>query len=180
MSRNPSDPQETIAPPSTVVDAITFVIEQHKPERLFLIGHGHEVMPNRVALALGEAGAQVISADQLTRDQLTSSPPCRQLGVVWAESLTDMDILQSRRLLGLLRDTVNGQVVVICGPAARQAAAWQLTELIAMGYRRMSGSGNAGSEWMLYCYDIHNYKTTPDWLNKRHWANPQRWDQERW
>ncbi|MES1925471.1 hypothetical protein T31B1_09108 [Salinisphaera sp. T31B1] len=49
-----------------------------------------------------------------------------------------------------------------------------------MGFRRVAGSQALPAGWSLYRYDIHDYKTTPDWLNKRYWANPERWDQERW
>jgi hypothetical protein len=27
----------------------------------------------------------------------------------------------------------------------------------------------------LYQYAIETYKTTPDWLNSKFWANPERW-----
>ncbi len=31
-------------------------------------------------------------------------------------------------------------------------------------------------EWRCYAYDLHSYKATPDWLNARYWAHPERWE----
>jgi hypothetical protein len=28
----------------------------------------------------------------------------------------------------------------------------------------------------IHYYDLDTYKTVPDWLNARHWANPERWE----
>ena len=28
----------------------------------------------------------------------------------------------------------------------------------------------------VYHYDLDTYKTVPDWLNARFWANPERWE----
>ncbi len=30
-------------------------------------------------------------------------------------------------------------------------------------------------DWRCYAYDLHHYKSTPDWLNARFWAHPERW-----
>ena len=28
----------------------------------------------------------------------------------------------------------------------------------------------------IHYYDLDTYKTVPDWLNARFWANPERWE----
>ncbi|ANJ66482.1 hypothetical protein A9404_02995 [Halothiobacillus diazotrophicus] len=62
--------------------------------------------------------------------------------------------------------------------------AWT-AQLIALGFlRKHLGRGNPVNaadhpSWVLY-FDIHQYKETPDWLNARHWANPQNWNKFRW
>jgi hypothetical protein len=38
---------------------------------------------------------------------------------------------------------------------------------------------DADDRW-LFGHDIASYKATPDWLNAKYWANPERWDQNRW
>ena len=32
----------------------------------------------------------------------------------------------------------------------------------------------------LFEFNLHDYKTTPSWLNKDHWAHPDNWDKFRW
>jgi hypothetical protein len=49
-------------------------------------------------------------------------------------------------------------------------------QLKALGFL-LQGEGVA--QWALV-FDMGCYKATPDWLNARHWANPQLWDKHRW
>jgi hypothetical protein len=28
----------------------------------------------------------------------------------------------------------------------------------------------------IHYYDLDTYKSVPDWLNNRYWANPERWE----
>ena len=44
--------------------------------------------------------------------------------------------------------------------------------LFAFGFRRLT----AGADAVLHEYRLRDYKTPPDWLNARFWANPARFD----
>jgi len=57
---------------------------------------------------------------------------------------------------------------------------WQLTDSLALGYRRIDTGKFEQIGWSLYEFNIANYKQTPDWLNADHWSNPRQWDQYRW
>lgn len=82
-------------------------------------------------------------------------------------------------LLGRLRDVYAGQVLVI-GPA-RPRPAWSRQVMIGLGFRAFGATTDAaGSRRPWYQFDIVDYKTTPDWLNPRHWAHPELWDKYRW
>jgi hypothetical protein len=37
-------------------------------------------------------------------------------------------------------------------------------------------SADTAENMRIYYYDLDTYKTVPDWLNSRHWANPERWE----
>ncbi len=87
---------------------------------------------------------------------------------------------RQRRLISQLRDTGSARVLVTVSQETAAAGWWRIADLIALGYRRSAGSRKLTSGWAIYYYDIHDYKTTPDWLNRRYWANPERWDEERW
>ena len=47
--------------------------------------------------------------------------------------------------------------------------------LVARGRRPHEGRTLA---W--FVHDVATYKATPDWLNARHWAHPERWNRDRW
>ena len=32
----------------------------------------------------------------------------------------------------------------------------------------------------LWQFNLYDYKRLPDWLNNKHWANPENWDKRRW
>jgi len=45
----------------------------------------------------------------------------------------------------------------------------------ALGYRRRQLTTQLKSKYIAYGFCINHYKTTPDWLNSKYWANPERW-----
>lgn len=81
-----------------------------------------------------------------------------------------------RELLARLRDLHGGRFAVALDPGESGAdEPWSETELLAMGLVRARHDGLD-----LYLFDIRTYKHTPDWLNPRFWANPERWDKDWW
>jgi hypothetical protein len=53
-------------------------------------------------------------------------------------------------------------------------------QLQALGFLKCRADTTKGtSDWILY-FDIRQYKETPDWLNPRNWAHPERWNKYRW
>lgn len=81
-----------------------------------------------------------------------------------------------RRLLARLRDLHGGRFAVTLNRAGGGAEGpWKDQDLLAMGLVRARSNGLA-----LYLFDIRTYKHTPDWLNPRFWANPERWDKHWW
>ncbi|MEX0386189.1 DUF6231 family protein [Spiribacter onubensis] len=82
------------------------------------------------------------------------------------------------QLVGRLRDLHADRVLVIAsgepdGHLGRQ-------ELIGLGFQRWGSSRDPDGRRRWYEFDIAHYKVTPDWLNARHWANPELWDKYRW
>mgnify|MGYP000721608246 CR=1 FL=1 len=82
------------------------------------------------------------------------------------------------QLVGRLRDLHADRVLVIAsrdhgGHLGRQ-------ELVGLGFQRWASSLDPDGRRRWYEFDIAHYKVTPDWLNARHWANPELWDKYRW
>lgn len=82
---------------------------------------------------------------------------------------TEQWLPEVSRLLASLRDRGNRPVVVHLDESLDDRM-----KMIALGYQSADGDET------VYLFDIHDYKETPDWLNARHWANPEMWDKYRW
>ncbi len=57
---------------------------------------------------------------------------------------------------------------------------WSKSDLLALGLVQMAENVVAGRPIHIYGYDILTYKTCPDWLNSRFWANPNLFDEHCW
>ena len=71
-------------------------------------------------------------------------------------------------------------VVVNEGKQGTTDFRWSLSDSLSMGFERVGELKFDCIHIALYGFDIQRYKSSPDWLNARHWAHPQRWDQDRW
>lgn len=81
-------------------------------------------------------------------------------------------------IAGRLRDFYAERVIVIGAPNPNQPLTRQV--LIGLGFHQIGHSEDTHGKRVWYEFDIATYKTTPDWLNPRHWANPMLWDKYRW
>ncbi len=57
---------------------------------------------------------------------------------------------------------------------------WSKGEFLALGLTKLAEHEQEGLLNHLYGHDILNYKTTPDWLNSRFWANPELFGKHWW
>ncbi|MGF1528483.1 MAG: DUF6231 family protein [Candidatus Competibacterales bacterium] len=99
------------------------------------------------------------------------------LGIV-ANTLEYLDKRTAQLVLGRLRD-VNTQRFVALVPLGVQGdhhkSQWERADLLSFGLNLMASYRVDDREVGLYHYAVKTYKTTPEWFNSRHWANPERW-----
>ena len=69
------------------------------------------------------------------------------------------------------------RVLVLPQDACLAASCAWVPQLQALGF--LLQGERAAVPWVM-AFDVGCYKSTPDWLNARHWANPQLWDKHRW
>ena len=105
-----------------------------------------------------------------------------ELAIV-AHTLEFMDKRDAAVTIARLRDLYS-KILYVVLPMGLQwpglQSYWDHTDLIAFGLRLINRYAVGGRPVHLYHYDIYNYKTTPDWLNAKYWANPAMWDKSRW
>lgn len=104
---------------------------------------------------------------QLCAVHATPSPPA-QLAVVM-DTLNGLDAAQARSLLARTRDFIAPRIVVI----ATAHCALDRLAFLAIGFEVLGV--DTTENIAIYQFDLNTYKQVPDWLNSRHWANPERW-----
>ncbi len=99
--------------------------------------------------------------------------------ICFLDAFTGYRKLQQEHLLSMLRNLLASRILHLELQTADNSH-WQLTDSLALGYRRIGSGQTEQSSWQLYEFDIASYKTTPGWLNADQWSNPQNWDRFRW
>ena len=148
--------------------------------------------PDRV-LAIGPRARDVVAplAERRPDVRITAAPdvdgedPARALHglgrfdfAVAAGVLERIGIGAGRVLIGRVRDLHAPRMLIAYDHAVE--GGWTLADFIALGLTRIGAGAATSGDTTLYGFDIASYKATPDWLNARHWANPERWDKARW
>lgn len=117
------------------------------------------------------------AAHALARDALKEAPVQLQenssgqrydvaLGV---DALDGLNIRQAEHLINRTRLYVAPRILLV----ARADCALTEDMFIALGFTL--SATDASENVRIHYYDLDTYKTVPDWLNARHWANPERW-----
>lgn len=147
-------------------------------------------------LTVGEAAATLVSnyCDQRPETELVcaatapeiaallSAPAARRydLGVT-AGYLETVDQESGGILIARLRDVLVRRLCVVLSDADPAVpVAWTDADMTAFGLTRLERVKKANVDYRIYGFDIASYKSTPDWLNPRHWAHPERWNKDRW
>lgn len=88
----------------------------------------------------------------------------------------DLDKSALNRLLALLRDLHADRVIHV----ENDANGWSLADSLALGFSQRTALEDGGSRLLIFEFELRTYKMPPDWLNAKHWANPDLWGKHRW
>jgi len=97
-----------------------------------------------------------------------------------ADALSGMQRDSAIALLARLRDVQARQVLVISRDGGTTGEVFSDTDFRAYGFRLLQTQTSAGQCWRVHEFSIDSYKVTPDWLNAKYWAHPERFDKFRW
>lgn len=154
-------------------EKIQALITGARPRRLMVVGARAEALVSPAADAVElnvvpAAGAERAVAGHGQQD----------MAIVAVEP-DEMPQEATAQLLSQLRDLFAKWVIVI---ADRDSPPAGLTrhEMVGLGFSLLGDACYADRVVHVYEFDIATYKTTPDWLNSRYWANPEMWDKYRW
>lgn len=161
-------------------DDVTKLLAQLKPRSILLL----DLPASRIC------SAYLQEQPECQLDHLTNEDVLAQLQTrgrydccFVANVLERMEKAAAGQVLARLRDLHAARLFVVA-PIGEEwpelASAWEMTDFIAYGMRLVRSYEQDGKRLQLHEFDIGDYKRTPDWLNPKHWAHPERWDKERW
>jgi hypothetical protein len=84
------------------------------------------------------------------------------------------------QMISRVRDVISRQFCLVVPLDTGTGDGWQLSELLALGMRRVSQYPLENGTLGLFSYSLRDYKNTPDWLNADNWANPEMWGKYWW
>lgn len=114
-----------------------------------------------------------ICLEQTAVLQAAGLPSRAELAVAMPEAGTTAR--EARQLIAALRDLLAQRLLVFVPENLLDD-----TALVGLGLTRQARYELEGRTWQAWSYDIRTYKSVPDWLNPRFWANPENWGRYRW
>ena len=107
---------------------------------------------------------------------LTTHPPDKRYRLALVAGY--LEILPQgncEHLISSLRDLYAETLYCLTDPAI-----WPAIKMAALGLRPVGIFPKDTGRLALYHFDLYDYKRTPDWLNAKYWAHPERWGKTRW
>lgn len=163
---------------------IETLISESRPDSVLLVGTtADNILANYLAQRkLLNRPCRVVFVH---RDQALEAIPKLgrfDAGIV-VDSLEFLDKPRAGQLIARLRDLHTSRfcaLVPIGDGWEGRVSHWTSADLLSYGMKLVNHYQADGGSLHLYKYDIASYKSTPDWLNPRNWANPELWNKYRW
>jgi hypothetical protein len=155
-------------------DDLAHLLEITRPSSILLIDPNPGALPPALLNHLSECQVTHLPVKHLSELQHLKR---HDLGIL-ANTLEQLDRNMAGMLLARLRDCNSRRFVALVPMGDRwqnQISYWDLGDLLGYGLSVMARYQVDGKPLYLYQYAIETYKTTPDWLNSKFWANPERW-----
>jgi hypothetical protein len=160
--------------------AVDQLIESAAPASLLCLGQDAETLTS------GYAGRHP-ALDRRVFDRGDFAQQLAHAGqydlAVIAGVLEQLDKRQAAIVLSRVRDLHARAMLLLVqvGPSGRDTVSqWERNDFIALGMELLGQFQDDDRSLHLYRFDIHTYKTTPDWLNAKYWAHPELWGKKWW
>ena len=154
----------------------------------------HQFQPQQI-LSIGPAGQELFTSylagcPECSLQECISVPTLEQLDgygrydlVFVSHVLESMPKSQAEQLIARLRDLHSERLIIVL-PIGKDwpghASHWQQTDMLGLGFSRLAKFQYKQHLVHIYAFDIASYKTTPEWLNGKYWANPEMFDKYWW
>lgn len=98
------------------------------------------------------------------------------------DTLEQLPKTEGMQLIARLRDLNAAQLLISIdlNTETPDLERWQAADLYALGLKLRDRKCEKDADLALFEFNLRSYKSTPDWLNARFWANPELWGKHRW
>ncbi|MBL4833231.1 MAG: hypothetical protein JKY26_04570 [Pseudomonas sp.] len=159
---------------STPTQALLGILDQYQPRRLLCISG--DSIPAVMAYVEQHPDCVLVETDKVPLpDELANQ---RYDMAIVADQLEKLDKRQGVELLAGLRNLSVSRMAVLV--ELEQAPEWQASDFYGLAMQRDARFEKDQRCLTLFTYDLAEYKTVPDWLNAKYWANPENFDRYWW
>jgi hypothetical protein len=161
------------------------ILTDHPPKTLLCVGKGVTGVTQDVLT--GNADCRTVQFDPTEMDihsviEQLNTYGSFDFGVV-VKCIEYVDKSVAEHLLARLRDIYTKKLLVVA-PIGKQwdqhCSHWEESDFLALGFILKTKLTVDDKPLHVYAFDIDSYKSTPDWLNNKYWANPELWDKFWW
>lgn len=166
------------------------ILIDHPPRSILCVGRNISGALTQFVTARPQCRIREINPTQINGQylDLSAAMPWRDnsdtfdFGIV-SDCIEHLTKNNAIHLLARLRDLYTKKLLIVVPIGdewSEHQSRWQETELLALGFIVKARLRFDEKPVHVYAFDIATYKTTPDWLNSKYWANPQLWDKYWW
>jgi DNA-binding transcriptional LysR family regulator len=159
---------------ATPTSALLGILQHYSPASVLCVSRSQ--IPAIAAWREQHADCQISSVSEVPlSDELRNQR--YDLAIV-ADQLEHLDKRTATELLAGLRNLSASRIAVLVD--TERATEWQENDFFALALQRRARFSQDGQSLTLYSYDLAEYKSVPDWLNSKYWANPEMFDKYWW
>lgn len=159
---------------ATPTSALLAILDQYRPSQLLCISS--QPVPAVDAYCAEHPDCKVTATDQAPLSPELANQRY-DLAVV-ADQLERVDMRTGIELLAGLRNLSVSRMAVLVDLQA--ATEWQDNDFFGLAMQRHARFEKDERCLTLFTYDLADYKSVPDWLNAKYWANPELFDKYWW
>lgn len=154
--------------------ALLAILDQYQPATLLSISR--EPIPAVRAFAAAHADCEVTSTGQVPLPVELANRRY-DLAIV-ADQLETLHMRSGIELLAGLRNLSVSRMAVLVD--LQLAQGWRENDFFGLAMQRHARFDRDERSLTLFTYDLAEYKSVPDWLNSKYWANPEMFDKYWW
>jgi hypothetical protein len=153
--------------PATPHQALLGILEQYRPMRILCVSPD----PIPAVVAYGVENPECLCVET---NQVPLAPEFANQRYDLAIVANQLERLEKRpgiELLAGLRNLSVSRMAVLV--ELQHAPGWRDTDFYGLAMQCQARFDRDDRHLSLFTYDLAEYKSVPDWLNSKYWANPQ-------